>query len=340
MEKASMTSERRKLSDDEKIQRRMEKYALTGPICPNGHPWAENARFNYRKSRYCIACNQEKAEARKNDSTTFTGKCPKGHAYTRENTLIVASQNTKVCLTCKRAKMAQPRAVDAELIPRILELARQGATINALLARGPQRLEKAIARNTVTITRLTKLKTPEGRELKQLFAQNERMAHIMRYGANAWLPDRREFMAAQIAKSADPATVTAALNERFGSSHSERNVKLRAWRWGFKFNQKPSVVIVAPALLRLPPGGLIERLVTLLPRNLADDHRDDLISDIAMLVLEGRVPEAHLDAQVRKLIRLSFKNDHDRWGPLSLDVPVFEDGTTTLGDRVTAGLWQ
>jgi hypothetical protein len=59
-----------------------------------------------------------------------------------------------------------------------------------------------------------------------------------------------------------------------------------------------------------------------------------------MLVFEGRVPEASLEAHVRMLIRRSFKADHDQWGAISLDTPIFRDGNITLGDRVTAGLWQ
>ena len=322
------------------MQRRQERYASMGPNCPSGHPWSENARFNYRGYRFCIGCTELKAEARRNDPTTYTGKCPKGHAYTQENTLIVTSQNSKVCLICKRAASARARVVDVDLIPKILDLARQGMTINALLARGPRRLDKALAANSVTLTRLTTLKTPEGRELKQLFAQNAKMAHAMRYGVNAWLPNRREFLAAQLAKSSDVTEVTTALNDHFGSSHSERNVQLRAWKWRLKFGQKPSIIVAAPIGLRLPPGSLMERLVAMLPKNLAPDHRDDLISDIAMLVFEGRVPEANLEANVRLLVRRSFKTDHNPWGDVSLDAPVFADSTTKLGDTVTTGLWQ
>jgi hypothetical protein len=84
----------------------------------------------------------------------------------------------------------------------------------------------------------------------------------------------------------------------------------------------------------------MERLVALLPKNLARDHRDDLIGDIAMAVFEGRVLETGLEAHVRMLVRRSFKADHDRWGTISLDVPIFGDGTITLGDTVTTGLWQ
>jgi hypothetical protein len=82
----------------------------------------------------------------------------------------------------------------------------------------------------------------------------------------------------------------------------------------------------------------MERLVTLLPKNLAKDHRDDLIGDIALLVLEGRVPEVHLEANVRMLVRRSFKADHDRWGDMSLDTPV--PGTDMLRiDTISEGVW-
>jgi len=322
------------------LQRRHERYAAMGPNCPNGHPWSENAKFNYRGYRFCIACTEMKAKARRNDPTTYTGKCPKGHTFTRENTVIVSSQNTKVCLTCKRAASARAGIVDADLIPRILDLARQGATINALLARGPQKLDKALAPNTVTITRLTKLKTAEGRELKQLFKQNEKMAHVMRYGVNAWLPAKREFLAAQFEKTRDLEAIAAALNERFGSNHTLKAVQARASKWNIRnVNRTPSLIVPTSASLRLPHGSLMERLVALLPKNLARDHRDDLIGDIAMVVFEGRVPEADLEAHVWMLVRRSFKADHDRWGTVSLDTPIFEDGTITLGDTVTTGLW-
>ena len=82
----------------------------------------------------------------------------------------------------------------------------------------------------------------------------------------------------------------------------------------------------------------MERLVELLPKNLARDHRDDLISDIAMLVLEGRVPEVHLEANVRMLVRQSFKADHDNWGDVSLDTPL--PGTDILRiETISEGLW-
>jgi hypothetical protein len=343
MKKRTPSSKSARIDEEalRRLQRRQELYALMGLNCPNGHAWEANAKFNYRGYRFCTACTEMKAEARRNDPATYTGKCPKGHAYTRENTLIVSSQNTKVCLTCKRAASARAGVVDADLIPRILDLARQGATINALLARGPRKLDKALVANTATLTHLTKLKTSEGRELKQLFAQNAKMAHAMRYGVNAWLPAKREFLAAQFAQTRDLEAIATALNERFGSTYTPTAVKHRAWKWNIKHVVPvPSIIVPAPASLRFPPGSLMERLVALLPKNLARDHRDDLIGDIAMAVFEGRVAEAGLDAHVRMLVRRSFKADHDRWGAVSLDTPIFSDTTITLGDTVTTGLWQ
>lgn len=58
--------------------------------------------MSYLGYRSCIACTRAKAEARALDPATYTGKCPKGHEYTRENTLIVLTHNQKMCLTCKR----------------------------------------------------------------------------------------------------------------------------------------------------------------------------------------------------------------------------------------------
>jgi hypothetical protein len=343
---ASAQKPSRNWSKHRKLQRRQERYASMGPNCPNGHPWETTAKFDYRGYRYCIACTEMKAEARRNDPSTYNGKCPKGHAYTRDNTLIVSSQNTKVCLTCKRAASARAGVVDVDLIPRILDLARQGATINALLARGPRKLDKALAPNTVTLTRLTNLKTPEGRELKQLFAQNAKMAHAMRYGVNAWLEAKREFLAAQFEQTRDLEAIATAVNDRFGSHHSATAVAARAYKMGIRLDArrliKTSVVkVLAPAaVLRFPVGSLLDRINTAVPRHLARDHRDDVIGEMALAVYEGRLDETDISRRVREFVNAGYRRDHDTYGPLSLDVPIFADSATTLGETITTGLWQ
>jgi len=100
----------------------------------------------------------------------------------------------------------------------------------------------------------------------------------------------------------------------------------------------PSLIRAAPAALSFPTGSLMERLVALLPTNLARDHRDDLISEIALAIYEGRVPEAHLEGHVMALIRRAFKTDHNPWGDVSLDTVI--PGTELLRiNIVSEGLW-
>jgi hypothetical protein len=309
------------------------------PNCPNGHPWNENARLSYRVHRYCLICTIDTAAQSRTYSATYTGKCPKGHPYTRANTMIVSTQNSKVCLTCKHAIDARPRLVSEEVFQEIMRRARAGETANALSGRKSHR-GNVVLSNSITIVHFSNLKTTEGRELKQLLAQNAKMSRYARFGVKAWLPNRREFLAAQLVKSSDVAEVTKALNNHFGSSHREQNVQLRAWKWGLKFSEKSSTIVAAPASLRFPHGSLMERLVALLPKNLARDHRDDLIGEIAMAVFGERIPEANLEAHVRVLVSRSFKADHNPWGDISLDAPIFRDGVTTFVDTVTTGLWQ
>jgi hypothetical protein len=44
-----------------------------------------------------------------------------------------------------------------------------------------------------------------------------------------------------------------------------------------------------------------------------------------------------LQANVRQLVRRLFKEDHDRWGNDSLDLPIVRT-TLRVGDTVTRGL--
>jgi hypothetical protein len=64
---------RRKPTSHRAVQRRLERYAETGPNCPKGHPWMLHAKFTFRGYRFCDACTREKAEQRRNDPTTYTG---------------------------------------------------------------------------------------------------------------------------------------------------------------------------------------------------------------------------------------------------------------------------
>jgi hypothetical protein len=39
-------------------------------------------------------------------------------------------------------------------------------------------------------------------------------------------------------------------------------------------------------------------------------------------------------------VRELYRRDHDKYGPMSLDVPIFGDSAVTLGETITTGLWQ
>lgn len=70
-----------------------------------------------------------------------------------------------------------------------------------------------------------------------------------------------------------------------------------------------------------------------LPRHI----RDDVMGRLILEVLEGRVDVP----QVAKYAQLYTRQAYNQmnYGPLSLDARLFEDGSTTRGDRVTRGLW-
>jgi hypothetical protein len=105
-------------------------------------------------------------------------------------------------------------------------------------------------------------------------------------------------------------------------------------------------VIKAPKLrplttaLHFPVGSLLDRINAAVPRHLPRDHRDDVIGEMALAVYEGRVEEAEIERRVREFVNAGYRRDHDKFGPLSLDAPIFGDSATTLGDMVTTGLWQ
>jgi hypothetical protein len=47
-----------------------------------------------------------------------------------------------------------------------------------------------------------------------------------------------------------------------------------------------------------------------------------------------------LSAASREFVNAGYRRDHDRYGPASLDEPLFADSTVRLKDIITTGLWQ
>lgn len=94
-------------------------------------------------------------------------------------------------------------------------------------------------------------------------------------------------------------------------------------------------IIAAPAIALRDPAvvaRVMERIDIAVPRYLQRDHRDDVISDMTTAWLERRLRADDVEARTKEFVNARFKSDHNKWGDISLDVPLSIDGTVTLGD--------
>jgi hypothetical protein len=105
-------------------------------------------------------------------------------------------------------------------------------------------------------------------------------------------------------------------------------------------------IITAPRISHHNPRQVeraIERINVAVPRHLQRDHRDDTISDMTFAWLEGRLRDVDIERNASSFVRARFKSDHNRYGDLSLDVPIYVDGSATLLDSLStdsgAGYW-
>jgi hypothetical protein len=98
-----------------------------------------------------------------------------------------------------------------------------------------------------------------------------------------------------------------------------------------------------PALVRLVNADFVDRISAAVSRNLSRDHRDDVIADMVEAILTGKLKHEDIARRAGEFVAVRFKSDHDRYGDLSLDIPVYVDGNATLLDRLSteagAGYW-
>jgi hypothetical protein len=333
-----------KWSKNRKLQRRQEKYAAMGPNCRNGHPWRENARFTYKGYRFCAACAEAKAVARRNDPATYTGLCTNGHPFNHKNTLVT-NWNSKICRACQQANefSTSTRVSTQAKIKVLLERARAGDHAHLLVGRTPSligKIEPVVS--SKTLRKLVRMDTPECQELRSLLKANSF------YGRHAyrWNDEIKSALSAEAAKQTSFTEITLALNQRFDMDFTVPAVMTKAGKLGIVRPAKHLIVPRLPKLPRLiaalhfPIGSLLDRINAVVPRHLTRDHRDDVVGEMALAIYDGELEEADIERRVREFVNAGYRREHDKFGLLSLDVPIFEDGTTTLGDRVTTGLWQ
>lgn len=326
----------RKWPDEQKLQRRREMYAAMGPSCPNGHSWSEQAKFNYRGFRFCMACTEAKANARRTDPATYIGACPQGHAYTRQNT-IITNWNAKICATCKDiAAREKVRMVSPEKMKIIIAKARAGLTSNEICCRTPSLRGRTEGQKVIisvnTLHKLANLPTAQCRKLKALLANNTfRGRRDYR-----WNEKSRGFLAEEVAKSRPFQAITHRLNEKFGADFTLGAVRTMAAKRGLI---RPIRTLIVPRC-RSSAGMLLDRISHAVPSHLAGDHRDDVISDMSLAVYEGRLEEQDIERRVCEFVNSGYRRDHDRFGPLSLDVPLFEGSGLRRIDLITENVWQ
>lgn len=101
--------------------------------------------------------------------------------------------------------------------------------------------------------------------------------------------------------------------------------------------------VAAPAIVVAAGAGsgayLYERASRAVPSTLPRDMRDDVIGEMVLAVLEGRLLPADVERRAAEFVRASFRADHNKWGDVSLDWSPFSDGAVPLIERVTTGLW-
>lgn len=327
------------------LQLRIQKYAAAGPNCPTGHPWMTNAKFNYRGYRFCGACAEAKAEQRRNDPVTFTGQCPRGHAYTRENT-IINRLNSKVCRACLRDPNAKPRPLKSGLMDELLLRARKGATTNELAGEGnPKYRGKGIVSRLRLIAAYS-ADTPEAKELKQLIKQNAEAAVGNGRPQHRWSAASLALLESELKNGTSANMAAELINKRFDRDFSVRAIYTKAHKLGLVTRRVSTPKILVQKLpplvtaLHFPAGSILDRISAVVPRHLARDHRDDVIADMALAISEGSLHESDISRRVREFVNAGYRREHNRHRTVSLDEPLYDDSTVRLIDRIAAVDWQ
>jgi hypothetical protein len=74
------------------------------------------------------------------------------------------------------------------------------------------------------------------------------------------------------------------------------------------------------------------------PANLPAQIRDDVIGAMALEIVEGKLRSTDIRRRVREYVTAQFRQ-FSRFGPVSLDARLYDDGSTTLADTITRGFW-
>lgn len=79
---------------------------------------------------------------------------------------------------------------------------------------------------------------------------------------------------------------------------------------------------------------LYARIASVVPRWLSPALYDDVISEMYVAVIEGRLAERDVKTNAGRFANAALAQFESKFGPRSLDEKMFDDGSTTLGDRL------
>lgn len=334
------TKPTRAWSQERKLQRRQERYAAKGPNCPNGHSWIENAKFNCRGYRFCNACTAAKAEERRNDPATYTGCCPHGHPFTRANTLIT-NQNARTCLACaKNGWLNAPvTRISKERIQLVLEKARAGVPRNEIIGQTPSKRGQGTGLiSNGAMYRLVRMDTPEAKELKQLLEKNAFRGRR----PYRWSQEQTATLI-QMLPSSSISSIAKNLN-RMGGRFTTGAIYSKVHKLGLERVHIIRSSIPTPILtgiIAAPSHEIFTVIDRCVPRYLDFHKRKDVMQDMMLAVLEGRLALEDAPRRYREFLRLADHMFPTKFAPRSIDEPAFRStgSRMPLIETLSEGLW-
>lgn len=99
--------------------------------------------------------------------------------------------------------------------------------------------------------------------------------------------------------------------------------------------------IASPSIIRATDN-IMDVIEAAVPQHLPTDHRDDVIQNIWLDLLQGCLKRHEIAARAGEYVRAEYRTNHNKWGARSLDVPIWIDSATTLLDTISTeqGLWR
>ena len=106
--------------------------------------------------------------------------------------------------------------------------------------------------------------------------------------------------------------------------------------------QPRPLTAIEPSIVRASDC-IMDLISAAVPRHLPQDLRDDVVQNIWMAVLEGRLKQSEIAFRALEFIYAEYKDSHNAWGTRSLDARLSIESDATLLDRLSTedgtGYW-